>query len=216
MDTRSISTAYNLVAEEYAQKFLDELERKNMDKVVLDWFATQIPNNEVVLEIGTGPGEVSGYLDNLGIKCIGTDISPVMIENAKRNFPYIMFEVQDFFDITYPENTFYGVVGFYAIVNYHPDDLLPIFKNIKRVLKENGLFLFTFHVFEGERKTYVEKFLEKEGSKLTFYYYEVDEIKNIVENLGFEIVDIIIRYPYEGFEFPSKRSYFILRNSQSF
>lgn len=214
MDFSSIvSKSYNLVAEEYALKFLEELDKKNMDKVVLNWYATQIPKDEVVLEVGTGPGEISGYLDNLGVKCIGTDISPAMIENAQKYFPNIKFEVADFFDFTYQDNAFYGAVGFYAFVNYPTEDLIHIFKEVKRVLKENGLFLFTFHIFEGEEKTYVQKFLEKEGSELTFYYFKVDEIKGIVEKLDFEIVDIIIRYPYDGIEFPSKRSYFILRKN---
>lgn len=208
-----ISKAYSLVAEEYSHNLLNELERKNFDQLILNWYASQIPKDETILEIGAGPGQISGYLNNQGVNCIGTDISPEMVENARENFPDIKFEVQDFFDLTYMDNTFFGVVGFYAIVNYSLENIKPIFDEMKRVLKQSGLFLFSFHIFEGEEKAHVQKFFNEEGSELTFYYYKVDEIKKLVSSLEFEIIDIIIRYPYDANEFPSKRSYFILRKN---
>jgi hypothetical protein len=63
----STKKAYDLVADEYAAKWWNEFEKKHFDQVILKWFAAQIPKNEVVLEIGSGPGEVTGYLNNLGI-----------------------------------------------------------------------------------------------------------------------------------------------------
>lgn len=212
MNTKyEISKAYNLAADEYSLNLLNELAGKNFDQMILNWYASQIPKDETILEIGAGPGQISGYLQKQGVNCIGTDISPKMVKNAKKNFPNIDFEVQDFFDLTYIDNTFFGVVGFYAIVNYALENIQPIFEEMKRVLKQSGLFLFSFHIFDGEEKTHVQKFFNQEGSELTFYNYKVDEMKKLVSSLGFEIIDIIIRYPYEGNEFSSKRSYFVLR-----
>lgn len=208
---KEIAEAYDLAAEEYSNEMLKELEGKNFDRLLLSWFATQIPKDEVILEVGSGPGQIAGYLSEHGAKCIGTDISTHMVELARRNFPEIVFEKQDFLDLTYEDNTFYGVVGFYAIVNYSLDSLSSIFTELKRVLKQNGLLMFSFHIFEDEEKTHVTNFFDHEACELTFYNFRVDNIKEIVLALDFEIIDILIRYPYEGVEFPSMRAYFVLR-----
>ena len=212
MNTKEgITKAYDLVADEYAAKWWNEFEKKHFDQVILRWFASQIPKNEVVLEIGSGPGEVSGFLNNLGVKCIGTDISTKMIESAKKYFPCIQFEVQDFLDLTYENNSFFSVIAYYAIVNLTIEQIKSAFQEVRRVLKNNGLLLFTFHVFENEEQTDVKDFFGKKDNELTFYYFKVDEIKSLVEDLGFEIIDILMRYPYKNAEYQSKRAYFILR-----
>lgn len=210
-----ITRAYDIVADDYAAKWWNEFEKKHFDRLILNWFATQIPENETVLEIGAGPGEVSGYLANRGVKCIGTDLSSRMIENAKKYFPEIQFEEQDFFNLTYGNESFFAVIAYYAIVNLPLDEIPSVFKEVNRVLKFNGIFMFTFHVYETEIRAEVKNFFNKDGNTLTFYYFKVDEMKNIVESLGFQIIDILIRYPYPGVEFGSKRAYFILKKTEN-
>lgn len=214
MNTKdSIARAYDIAADEYAAKWWNEFENKHFDRVMLGWYAGQIPPGGTVLEIGSGPGEVSGYLSRLGVRCIGTDLSPRMIENAKRYFPDVQFEVQDFLNLRYVNNSFAGVIAYYAIVNLTVDAIKKGFAEVRRVLQPGGLFLFTFHIYETEEKTEVEAFFTPEGSPLTFYYFKVDDMKALVQSLGFQVVDILIRYPYPEVEYPSKRSYFVLRKT---
>jgi ubiquinone/menaquinone biosynthesis C-methylase UbiE len=214
MNTKaSIANAYDRAADEYAAKWWNEFAAKHFDRIMLSWYATQIPQGETVLEIGAGPGEVSGFLNHLGAKCLGTDLSEQMIENARKYFPDIQFEVQDFFHLTYQPDSFYGVVAYYAIVNWPLDEIKGALEEVKRVLKSGGLFLFTFHIHEGEDRTDVPNFFVKDGTELTFYYFKVDDMKALVESLGFQIVDILVRYPYKDVEYPSKRSYFLVRKA---
>lgn len=214
MNTKdSITRAYDNAADAYAAQMWNEIESKNMDRVMLGWYASQIPAGQTVLEIGSGPGEVSGYLSRLGVNCIGTDLSLRMIEKAKQYFPGVRFEVQDFLHLSYPEDSFAGVVAFYAIVNLTLDEIETAFKEVQRVLQSGGLFLFTFHIYEGEEKRDIPAFFTLEGSPLTFYFFKVDDLKALVEASGFQIVDILIRYPYPGVEHPSKRSYFVVRKA---
>jgi ubiquinone/menaquinone biosynthesis C-methylase UbiE len=208
---KSITEAYDRAAKDYATAMWDELERKPFDQIILRWFAAQIPPDETVLEIGCGPGEVSGYLHRQGVKCLGTDISTQMIESAREYFPQVRFEVQDFLQLGYDDDAFCGVVGFYAIVNLDLEEVKALLVEVKRVLKREGLFLFSFHIDEGEEKTEVKNFFNQEGNALTFYYFKVDDVKALVESVGYQVVDILIRYPYKGVEYQSKRAYFVVK-----
>jgi ubiquinone/menaquinone biosynthesis C-methylase UbiE len=208
---KSITKAYDLAAKDYAAAMWNELERKPFDQIILKWFASQIPSTETVLEIGAGPGEVSGYLNHLGVKSIGTDISKQMLENARKYFPQVRFEVQDFFQLSYDDGSFCGVVGFYAIVNLVLEEIKAMLVEVKRVLKSEGLFLFSFHIYEGEEKTEVKNFFNQEGNDLTFYSFKVDDVKELVESAGYQVVDILIRYPYKDVEYQSKRAYFVIK-----
>lgn len=206
-----VTAAYDGFADAYAAKFWNEFEYKHFDRIVLGWYASRFSNDEPVLEIGAGPGEVSGYLGELGVNCLGTDAAPRMVEQARRIFPKIRFEVEDFFALSFSDETFAGIVAYYAIVNYPLDRVRAVLSEAHRVLKPNGLFLLTFHVFDGETSTSVSRFLEQEIEPITFYYFRVDEVKAVVIEMGFQVVDILVRHPYPGVEFESKRAYFVMR-----
>jgi ubiquinone/menaquinone biosynthesis C-methylase UbiE len=209
----SLTRAYDLAAGDYATRFWNEFDKKPFDQLILNWFAGQIQPGETVLEIGAGPGEVSGYLSQKGVQCIASDRSPQMAVQAKKYFPQVRFEVQDFFNLTYKDQSFAGVAAFYAIVNLQLPEVKNVLQEVKRVLKENGLFLFSFHIYEDgqEEKLEVKQFFDKAGAELTFYLFKADDIKSQVEGLGFKIEDILIRYPYKGVEHPTKRAYFVVR-----
>jgi ubiquinone/menaquinone biosynthesis C-methylase UbiE len=212
MNTKeSIYRAYDDAADEYAKAYWNEIERKNLDCLILKWLSDQVPVEDNILEIGSGPGEVTGYLAKYHSNCIGTDQSKQMILQSKKYFPYAKFQVQDFYELSYEDNSFAAVVAFYAIVNLTIDEIQRVFKEVKRVLKPKGLFLFTFHLAEDSSTIDINKFFNKENP-LRFYLYGIDEIKKVVERERYDIVDIITRNPYKE-EHPTKRVYFITRNT---
>jgi ubiquinone/menaquinone biosynthesis C-methylase UbiE len=205
-----IRRAYDLAAAGYAADMWDEISRKPFDRIMLDWFAAQVPAGERVLEIGCGPGEVSGYLRGRGADCLGTDLSPAMIAQARRYWPDIDFEVQDFLDLPYAAESFAAAVAFYAIVNLDVAQIRTALAGIRRVLKPGGHFLFTFHIFETVEWDVAAEFYGQAGNRLDFHYFRVAELKTLVEELGWSIVDIVVRQPYPGVEHPSQRAYFSL------
>jgi ubiquinone/menaquinone biosynthesis C-methylase UbiE len=207
----NILAAYDGVAERYASKFWNELDSKHFDRVMLGWYASQIPPDATVLELGAGPGEVSGYLAKLGVRCVGTDISSAMVERAREIFADAEFEVQDFFALSYPDESFYAAVAYYAIVNYPLVELEPAFRQVYRVLERGGPFLFTFHVFTGEEQTTVRRFLDTDVAEIAFYYFRIDAMRALVERIGLQVIDILERQPYPEVEYASKRAYFLLR-----
>jgi ubiquinone/menaquinone biosynthesis C-methylase UbiE len=207
---KSINKAYDDAADDYAAKFWNEIEHKNLDCILLKWLADQIPPSEEILEIGSGPGEVSAYLSRFHGGCIGTDFSEQMIRNAKEYFPKLRFEVQDFFNLSYADSSFAAVVAFYAIVNLTKEEIRKVLAETKRVLKPNGILLITFHVRKTKSTLKIKRFFAKDN-QLSFYLYTVDEIRRLTKSLEFEPIDIIARYPYKEVEYPTTRAYFILR-----
>jgi ubiquinone/menaquinone biosynthesis C-methylase UbiE len=211
MNTKnSINKAYDDAADDYAARFWNEIEHKNLDCILLRWLADQIPPSETILEIGSGPGEVSAYLSRFHGGCIGTDLSEQMIRNAREYFPKVRFEVQDFFKLSYADGSIAAVVAFYAIVNLTKEEIGNVLEEAKRVLKPNGILLFTFHVRKTKNTLTIDRFFAK-GNQLSFYLYTVEEIRRLTKSLGFEPIDIITRYPYREVEYPTTRAYFILR-----
>ena len=66
-----IETAYNVVAKEYAEAFLNEHKNKPMDQVMLKRFAKEIGDKKPVWDFGCGPGQTTRYLHNLGVETSG-------------------------------------------------------------------------------------------------------------------------------------------------
>ncbi len=205
----SIHKAYDDAADDYASAFWNEIEPKNLDCILLKWLSQQVQPAEAILEIGSGPGEVSGYLSRYHSNCLGTDLSSQMIVNAKKYFPKVRFEVQDFYQLGYPDESFAAVVAFYAIVNLTTNEIERVFIEARRVLKSKGIFLFTFHLAEERNAIDVASFFNK-GNPLLFHLYGTETMMKLVEKAGYEIVDIITRHPYKG-EHPTKRCYCIAR-----
>ncbi|HTA26408.1 MAG TPA: class I SAM-dependent methyltransferase [Bacteroidia bacterium] len=199
-----ILSAYNATAENYAKEFMDELSHKHLDRILLRQFAEENKGGNCI-DLGCGPGQTTKLLFDCGMNdIVGTDLSPAMITKAKELNPQINFEVADMLNLQYADNSFSSAIAFYAIVHFTMDELKRAFQEIKRVLIQDGHFLFSFHI--GNEIKHVDNFLDKNVS-LDFYFFETDKIIKLLEEAGFIIVDAIERFPYKDVEYPSKRAY---------
>ena len=215
MNTKnSIRAAYDHAAQEYAKRLWHELDGKPFDRLMLRWFAERVPASETILEVGAGPGEVAAFLMEQGATCLATDLSPEMVAVGKQCCPELDFEVQDFFNLSYEDESFTAVLAFYAIVNLQLEEVPAMLKEVFRVLKPGGLFFLSFHIKEEEDTVYVENFFSEEQNPLTFYYFDVEDVCDMLKETGFIPMETIIRYPYEGKEYGSKRAYIIVEKPE--
>ena len=215
MNTKnSIRAAYDHAAQEYAKRLWHELDGKPFDRLMLRWFAERVPASETILEVGAGPGEVAAFLMEQGATCLATDLSPEMVAVGKHCCPELDFEVQDFFNLSYEDESFTAVLAFYAIVNLQLEEVPAMLKEVFRVLKPGGLFFLSFHIKEEEDTVYVENFFSEEQNPLTFYYFDVEDVCDMLKETGFIPMETIIRYPYEGKEYGSKRAYIIVEKPE--
>jgi trans-aconitate methyltransferase len=90
--TQSIRNSYDRLADEYARRMFNELQHKPFDRELLGRFAAEVAGHGEVCDMGCGPGHVARYLRDAGAKVFGLDLSPRMLEEARRLNPDISFQ----------------------------------------------------------------------------------------------------------------------------
>jgi SAM-dependent methyltransferase len=201
----SIRAAYDIASEAYAHRFIGELDHKPFDRELLRHFASLVGAQRPVLDIGCGPGHTTAHLTSLGLMATGVDLSPKMIEKARACFPHAHFEVGDFFALPGEASSSAGILAFYCIVHLTPDQLVPAFAEMVRVLRGGGVLLLAFHV--GSDVVRAENFLDT-TAVLDFTFFDPDQVKQALTTVGFDPIEVRIREPYAT-EHPSKRCYIL-------
>jgi SAM-dependent methyltransferase len=208
--TRSIRESYDRLAEEYTRRIADELQHKPLDRELLDRFAKETRGRGDVCDMGCGPGHVARYLRDAGASVFGLDLSPGMLEQARKLNPDISFREGNMLSLDIPEGALAGVAAFYAIVNTPRQSLPVVFSEIRRVLKSSGLLLLAFHI--GNEVLHED---ELWGQKISmdFLLFQPSEIGLDLEKAGFTIEEIVEREPYPDVEYPSRRAYIFARKA---
>ncbi|MCX7708681.1 MAG: methyltransferase domain-containing protein [Clostridia bacterium] len=210
MNQIKVEKFYNLFANEYAKLFFNELDQKPFDRDFLKRFAGLIEPNGKVCDIGCGPGEVARYLKDQGIDVFGVDLSDEMIQEAKKLNPDISFQRGNMMALHLKDNELSGISAAYAIVNLTQSEIIAAIKEFNRVLNVNGFLLVSFHIGNNDVLP-VEKGDGDDQVSIDYVFHDFDEILKLIKEVGFDIVEAIIRYPYENVEYPSKRGYIIAK-----
>ncbi|HWP95623.1 MAG TPA: methyltransferase domain-containing protein [Syntrophomonadaceae bacterium] len=210
--TKDVSEFYDVFAEEYAQLFFDELDKKPFDRSILLRFAEMTKDLGTVCDIGCGTGHIGSFLKQNGVEIAGIDISGQMVNEAKRLSPHIHFEQGDMFSLRFGDGYFAGIVAFYSIVHLSLTEVDLAFLEFKRLIHSGGYLLISFHL--GDETIKVDKCKDDKIASAVYVLFDPDEIINKIKKVGFLIEEAIIRYPYEDAEYPSKRAYILARKLQ--
>lgn len=205
-----VRSGYDRVAENYAEHFRDELERKPFDRKMLDLLAEKVGGAGVICDVGCGPGQVARYLHDRGTKVCGIDLSAEMVRQARKLSPEIDFRQGDIFALdAVADDYFGGVAAFYAIVNLPRESVVAALRELRRVLRPGGVLLLSFHV--GRETKHVEELLGERVS-MDFFFFESEEVKGYLRAAGFELEETVERDPYpESVEYQSRRAYVFAR-----
>jgi len=212
-NTESIRQSYDRVADEYARRISGELQHKPFDREVLNRFAAAVIGRGEVCDMGCGPGHIARYLRDAGATIFGLDLSPRMLEQARRLHPDISFREGNMMSLDLPNGTLVGIAAFYAIVNIPRESLLSVFREMHRVLQPGGLLLLAFHCGD--------EILHEDGLwgwpiSMDFFLFQPLVIRHYLETVGFAIEEIIEREPYSPeVEYQSRRAYFFARKAGS-
>lgn len=204
-----IRATYDVVAEQYAIDYFDELSRKPFDRELLAKFAELMPKTGLVCDMGCGPGHVGRYLAGLGLDVIGVDVSPAMLAVACRLNPDLAFEQGDMLRLPFADGCFAGIVAFYSVIHIDRTSVPQALGELHRVLARGGQTLIAFHVGAGE--VHREEF---QGHQVAFHatFFGIEEMEGFLEAAGFLVEESLDREPYD-FEHPSRRAYILARKA---
>src|SRR6516164_9860929 len=94
-NARNTQLSYDRLADEYVRRIYNELKDKPLDRELLDLLAARLRLVGPVCDLGCGPGHVARYLHDQGVDICGIDLSPAMLEQARRLHPGIAFQHGD-------------------------------------------------------------------------------------------------------------------------
>lgn len=200
----NVRQSYDSVAQEYANRFADELSHKPLDRELLTRFALEVSGRGTVYDLGCGPGQTTAFLHDCGAQVRGLDLSTRLLEEARRRHPGILFEPGDMLALPIADNSLAGVLAFYAIVHFSPAELQQALAEMHRVLHPGGRLLMAFHM--GEEVIHLDEFLGRPVA-LDFVFFNPAVITQELRRTGFSSVEVIERSPYPDVEHPSRRAY---------
>lgn len=179
-----VRKGYNKVAERLQEIF--GLEREESDELnLLTNFISRIPLAGQVLDAGCGNGAYSRYLSDK-FKVIGVDISEKQSELARQNAPKAEFICKDITKINFPDESFDGILSYYAIIHIPREEHYDLLSNFYRMLKINGVILLTFHIND-DPESYEDNFF---GKGVRMYWSGFDKNANLrmLKQIGFKII----------------------------
>ena len=148
-DLAVVRESYDRVADNYVAMGMGDLSPAPWLRAALAAFAEDVRDRGPVLDVGCGPGFVTAFLSGLGVEASGVDLSPRMVEHARRLHPGLRFEVASATDVPLDDASLGGVLGWWSLFNL-PRDVLPaVLASFARALVPGGQVLLGTHVGDG-------------------------------------------------------------------
>jgi ubiquinone/menaquinone biosynthesis C-methylase UbiE len=141
-------------------------------------------NNEIFLDLGTGPGTQAMQLANKGFDVIGSDISETVIKRNKimyeNKYPNLEFLVDNILDSNFNDNYFDYIFDRGCFHVFSQEDRPKYYNHIKRILKQNGiLFLKCFSIDE-PMKDGPYRFSHKDIHNIFSKNFQIKNIKKTI------------------------------------
>jgi SAM-dependent methyltransferase len=134
-----------------------------------------------VLDVGCGPGHLTGYLRSLGVDALGVDLVPEFIAHAKAAHPTGRYQLGSMNSLDAGNDSLAGVLAWFSLIHLPPRDLDGVLAELRRVLAPGGTLVAGF--FEGDE---VAAFDHKVA---TAYRWPADEFAERLSRAGFTEVE---------------------------
>lgn len=192
----AITHYWDTVAERYLELFRDELQSKPFDLEILRTFASNLGPGARVCDAGCGPcAHTTRLLADCGLDMTGVDISPRCIDLARLEQPAVSFITADIGAMPFEDNSFDGLLAYYAL-HYEPRATLSrILREFHRVLRPGARLLVVAK--EGSEEGLIPDPLGS-GQQVFWSAMSGDDLSAAIESDGFHIVASQLRAPLQG------------------
>ena len=208
-DASRTRESYDELAATYTERIFPELAGKPLDRHLLNRLAEDVRGHGLVADLGCGPGHVARYLHDQGVRMLGIDLSPRMIDSARQRSPDIEFRVGDMRTLDLPDGALAGIVALYSLIHIGEPEMGATLRELRRVLAPGGLLLVAFHV--GEETVHRDE-LWGHTVSLDFRFLMPSPLVARLIEAGFVVLERVEREPYPEVEHPSRRCYLLARS----
>ena len=148
----------------------------------LSFFIELLPRKARVLDVGCGAGFTAKFLVENNCSVVGIDISTEMLKLARKRVPEVEFLEMDMSDLSFPTDSFDGIVSLYAIFHIAKEKHFSLFQNFYNLIKPRGIIFFSIGTdeWEGTEEYY--------GTKIFWSNYNSEKTLSLVKDAGFEII----------------------------
>jgi SAM-dependent methyltransferase len=212
MDEHTVRHAYDTVAADYARLLPDTRAEAQIDLAMIDDFLAAVAEcvageaqplgageeemrSVRVLDAGCGAGRMSGYLAERKVRVEGVDLSPGMVDEARRSHPRIPFEVASLTGLPHGDASLDGVLVWYSAIHTPPAGQPAIFAEVARVVRPGGLVLVGFQSGAGVRDVSASYGRFGHTVELVRYLFTPDEVARFLGEAGLEEVVRLVRRP---------------------
>ena len=197
MTESATRAAYNAVAVLYADLFRTYLDDLPIDRSLIVAFADLVRDRGPVVDVGCGPGQITGFLHSLGVDASGIDLSPAMLAQARADHPDLNFTEGTMKALDIPDASLAGVLAWYSTIHLEPAELPEVFAEFHRVLAPGGHLLLAFQSTDGDVP---DPFDHK---VVRAHRWPIDHLAGIARRTGLTEVARLVRRPNENEHSPA-------------
>ncbi|MFC5063599.1 class I SAM-dependent methyltransferase [Actinomycetospora atypica] len=198
-DLDVVRESYDRAADAYVEMVtttgLGDIRAHPWLRAAMDVFADAVVGRGPVLDVGCGPGQVTAYLVERGVDASGVDLSPRMVEHARRAYPHCRFEVGSSTELDLADGSFAGLMGWWSLFNLPRDVLPPVLASFARALMPGGHLIVAFHVGDDDLVR-----TEAYGGvpvRWTTHRWRPEQLVALIEHAGLQLV-AELRLPAPG------------------
>ncbi|AZQ40841.1 class I SAM-dependent methyltransferase [Streptomyces cyaneochromogenes] len=185
LDRTGQAEAFDAIGDRYDEAF----PHKEGQVASAEWLIRSLPGEARVLDMGCGTGIPTALqLTEAGLRVVGVDLSEAMVALARKNVPNGVFHQADIADLrpggSRDLGRFDAVTAFFSLLMLPRAEIPLALRTVHHLLPPNGLFALS--MVEADVDDFSIPFI---GSTIRVSGYLRDELREVVEAAGFEIVD---------------------------
>ncbi|MDL4818353.1 class I SAM-dependent DNA methyltransferase [Actinomadura opuntiae] len=188
-DTR---TAYDGVADLYAELFSTAFLGMPLDLASINAFAQLTRDSGTVADLGCGPGHLTGHLRSLGCDAFGADVSAEMIRIARAAHPGVRFDRVPMTEVDVPDGSLGGILAWYSIIHTPPEEVPEVLAAFHRMLAPGGHLLLGFFASD------TAECVPFDHKVAPAHRWPIDALAGLLEKAGFTELGRLRREPGEG------------------
>lgn len=179
--TSNTIAIFDQFAEGYQEKYMDQ----GLYSDSLDLFCQQLQKPDAeLLDVGCGPGNISKYLleKSPGLRMLGIDLAPKMLELARKNIPSGDFRKMDCRNIAQLEQEFDCIIAGFCLPYLSEEEAEKFIEDAAAKLRSGGLLYLSTMEDDPKRSGWKTSSSGKKPELFIRYYQESFLVKALEGN----------------------------------